>query len=127
MRKRLVATLKPLHALAVENPTHPGTPDVNYTLGWIELKWMKRWKNNAHRSPVLIEHFTPQQRWWLRKRWEAGGKAFLMLQVGREYLLFTGDVAAEHVGLVPKGKLVEVAYKYWPKGLKKEELIQCLT
>jgi len=127
MRKRLIVHLKPLHAVAVENPTHPGTPDVNYNGGWIELKWLPRWKRNCDKSPVLIEHFTEQQRRWLRKRTEAGGNAFLMLQVKREYLLFTGDIAAEYVGRVPKPELIEKTCAYWSKGLKKEELMKCLV
>jgi hypothetical protein len=126
MRRRLILKLKSLHAIAVENPIHPGTPDVNYSGGWIELKWMKKWKDNADKSAVLIHHFTEQQKRWLRKRTEAGGKVFLMLQVGSEYFLFKGDVAAAHVGRIPRGKLIELSYKYWPKGVNQKELIECL-
>lgn len=126
MRRRLILKLKSLHAIAVENPIHPGTPDVNYSGGWIELKWMPNWKRNADSSPVLINHFTEQQRRFLRKRTEVGGRGFLMLQVKREYLLFTGDVAAEYVGKVPRGRLIELSYRYWPKSLNQKELIECL-
>ena len=43
MRGRLTKALRSLHAVAVENPVHPGTPDINYSEGWIEAKWLRAW------------------------------------------------------------------------------------
>lgn len=126
-RGRVIRALRPLHAKSVENRVGPGTPDVNYIEGWIELKWLRRWPRNAEASPVLIEHFTPQQRVWLRRRWELGGNAHLLLQVGHEWLLFRGDVAAEHVGRVTRPELYRLAAHRWTKGLRDEELRECLT
>lgn len=125
-RRRVILGLKGLDPVAVENPAYPGTPDVNYTVGWIELKWLRRWPTNCDKSPVLVHHFTPQQRVWLRKRVRAGGRAYLLLQVGQEWLLFRGDVAALNLGTSTRPELKELAMKYWPKGLKNEELKQCL-
>lgn len=125
-RRKVVKYLKPLHAVPVENPIIPGTPDVNYIGGWIELKWLRRWPKLIS-STVKIDHFTPQQRHWLRKRWEMGGSAWLLLQVRLEWLLFSGVDAANYVGLVPRPDLYEFARVRWTRGLDRKELIQCLT
>ena len=127
MRGYLVTVLKPLDALPVENPVRPGTPDINYIEGWIEAKWMRRWPRNAYTSPVLIPHFTPQQRAWLRRRWHKGGRSWLMLQVQKEWLLFTGEDAAEYVGNVDRACLEKIAFRHWRKGLQHKELITCLS
>jgi hypothetical protein len=126
MRGRVVRALKSLDAVAVENPCCPGTPDVNFIGGWIELKWLPRWKRNAETNPVLIDHYTKQQRNWLRRRVQKGGKAYLMLQVGREYLLFDGITAADNVGLVARPALRKLAMLKFDKGLNGKELLKCL-
>ena len=125
MRHRVIRGLKPLDAKPVENPVGPGTPDVNCICGWIELKWMRRWPRLG--GVVRIDHFTPQQRNWLRRRWEKGGGAWLLLQVGQEYLLFEGPTAAEHVGMVNRTRLRQLAVKIWDRGMKFKELELCLT
>ena len=90
-----------LDPVRVENPIHPGTPDVNLsTGGWIELKCVDGWP--ARESTRLrIGHYTPQQRVWLYRRWKhAPGSTFLLLEVraAGQWLLFDGDVAAKIVG-----------------------------
>jgi hypothetical protein len=94
----LAAKLDPVR---VENPIHPGTPDVNICDGrWIELKCIPRWPVRV-RTVVRIAHYTPQQRVWLYRRWIASpGSTLLLLEVraDRQWLLFDGDVAAKIVG-----------------------------
>jgi hypothetical protein len=126
MRQKVVKLLSELGAFSVENPIRPGTPDVNYIEGWIELKWLRRYPRNYKESPILIEHFTPQQRIWLRKRWEKGGAAYLLLQVKKEWFLFTGKTASKMVGRSTYQELIGCAAAYWANGLNKEELIKCL-
>ena len=98
---RLVLLAARLDPVRVENPIHPGTPDVNVSSGhWIELKCIKKWPART-RTPVRIAHYTPQQRVWLYRRWKhAPGSTLLVLEVRaeREWLLFDGDVAAKVVG-----------------------------
>lgn len=127
MRRNLVRGLASLDALAVENPAKPGTADINFSEGWIELKWMRRWPVNAWERPVLINHFTPQQRVFLMRRWAVGQSSWLLLQVGREWLLFNGQFAAEHVGMVTRGALLDECDARWGNGLVYKELIRKLT
>jgi hypothetical protein len=93
-----------LDPVRVENPIHPGTPDVNLCDGrWIELKTIAGWPARDS-SPVRISHYTPQQRVWLYRRWKyAPGSTLLLLEVRaeRQWLLFDGDIAARVVGRCP--------------------------
>jgi hypothetical protein len=92
-----------LDPVRVENPIHPGTPDVNLCDGrWIELKTIVGWPARVD-SLVRIPHYTPQQRVWLYRRWKyAPGSTLLLLEVRaeRQWLLFDGDVAARDVARV---------------------------
>lgn len=103
-RTDVVNGLNRLDAHAVENPALPGTPDVNYVEGWLELKWERNW---PARSPTVVkcEHYSPQQRIYHRKRWGAGGQVYLLWKIGVLWLLFEGHVAARVVGKVPREEL----------------------
>lgn len=125
-RQRVIRALKSLDARPIENPIGPGTPDVNYIEGWIELKWLRRWPKGAL-TVVQLPHFTTRQRRWLNRRFNKGGNAWLLLQCGREWLLFTGRDAHEYVGRMTRRGLYRCARARWTNGLKNEELIECLT
>jgi hypothetical protein len=101
-----------LDPISVENLVYPGTPDVNYIGGWIELKVLDKWPTRTS-TPVRISHFSPEQRVWLRRRWQRGGCAHLLLVVKNEWLLFDGAVAADHVGKVDKARLYELCTVSW--------------
>ena len=92
-----------LDPVRVENPIHPGTPDVNLVGRWIELKCIPAWPVRDT-TVVRIPHYTPQQRVWLYRRWLAApGSTLLLLEVRsvRQWLVFDGDVAAKVVGRGP--------------------------
>lgn len=125
MRRDVVRLLSRLDAFAVENRAWPGTPDVNYQEGWIELKQAGRWPPKG--GDLKLEHFTKQQRYFLRERWGNGGNVFLLLKVGRDWLLFDGDVAARDVGRATKEQLFGVARAYWVGKPRAKELIACLS
>lgn len=121
LRGRVLQMLKELDAVPVENPAMPGTPDVEYIGGWIELKQVACWPPRG--GPLRVDHLTPQQRAWLVRRSLRGGRADLLLQVAQEYLLLAGPVAARHLGYVARGELVDLADAYWPNGLRGPELL----
>lgn len=111
-RSRVVRALRAQGAFAVENPCLPGTPDVSYIDGWIELKWLRGWPKRAD-SPVTIEHYTPQQRVFHVEHWRKGGAVHLLLQVRGTWLLFDGPTAARIVGKVPRAELEAAALEHW--------------
>ena len=117
--------LRSLHAVAIENMTSAGVPDVNCTLGWIELKWLRSWPVKDY-TRVRIDHFTDVQREWLKKRRKRGGGAWLLLQCKREWMLFDGKIAADHIGGANRRQLEDLALWHSKTGFKKEELIACL-
>lgn len=86
-------TLRPVMAQAgldprrVENVVGPGHPDVNYAGGDIELKAMKAFPKRDG-TTVTVPEFTGEQAGWLLQRSQAGGRAWLMVRVGKEWFLF---------------------------------------
>jgi len=131
------------HACAVDNEAaHRGTPDVSYVgkyrqapccldkvEGWTELKQLPKWPKLG--EPVKISHFTPQQRIWLRQRWEAGGASSLLLRVGSgrktEWLLFDGPTAAEYIGKVQQASLYGHSFAHHTGPLSSAWLTQVLA
>lgn len=106
-------------ATSVENPAYPGTPDIQFIDGWIECKYLEDWPARSE-TTVRIEHFTPQQRVWLLRRWTVckklgveHGVGWLLLYVAKtkEHLLFDGETAALHVAKegTNREKLYELA------------------
>lgn len=86
----------------VENALGNGTPDVTYTAGWVELKWLEAWPARST-TPVRLRKLEerPAQVAWLTRRWAAGGPAWLALRVAKELLVFSGrDVRAVRDGLL---------------------------
>lgn len=125
MRRRVIQVLKKLDAIAVENSAYPGTPDVWYMEGALELKWARKWPDDPER-PLRIDHFTRQQKLWLAKRWNTGGEAYLLLKVGREWLLFDGLTAGLVVGQKNKAELRDAAISTWRPSLSERELLRIL-
>jgi len=125
LRGKLTSKLKKLDAVSVENPACPGTPDVNYIEGWIELKWLRSWPVRSNTN-ITIEHYSKEQRLWHRKRGFRKGNCWLLLQCRLEYLLFYADVAAQNIGKCTREQLIDLTVKYWSKGMKWDELIRFL-
>lgn len=126
MRQRVVRALRPLDAFSVENAMRAGTPDVNFTDGWIELKQIGK-RPGRDETPVRVPHFTPQQRVFLRRRWHRGGKAFVLLLLDGEWLLFDGCWAARFLGDVNYATLSAHALAHWMTGLNETELLECIS
>jgi len=125
MRKKVVKALNRLNAIAVENPCLPGTPDVNFIEGWIELKWLRSWPKRDD-TTVRLEHYTKVQRVWAFRRRRAGGQCWMLIQCGREWLLMDGAVAALTIGHCTKAELIAHSEAYFKTGLDAETMIQFL-
>jgi hypothetical protein len=97
----------------VENVLARGTPDINYSGGWIELKHVPRWPVYATtpvRIPSLVDR--PEQAAWLTRRWLAGGPAWLLVRVDRQLLLVSGlDSQAVRGGLTHERLLVTACWR----------------
>jgi len=126
MRGQVIRMLRPLDAVSVENSAYPGTPDVNFTEGWLELKWARDWPKSSD-TIVPCEHFTPQQRVWLLRRHRAGGNVLLLWCVHKQWMLFDGQTAANVVGRCTRPHLEAEALFAWTGGINANELIFILT
>jgi len=105
------------HICSHEDLVTVGVPDMSYVLsgcsGWIEYKWLKDWPARS-RTVVKMSRYTAQQKAFLRERGEAGGRCFLLLQVGNEWLLF-GHWGAQLVGDLTRRELIRMAIGVWVK------------
>jgi len=126
MRQRVVRALRPLDAFSVENSARNGTPDVNFTDGWVELKQVGKRPVRAE-TPVRVAHFTVEQRVVLRRRWHRGGKAFVLLLIDGEWMLFDGCWAARFLGDVDYATLSLHALAHWVTGLDETELLEWMS
>lgn len=117
----------------IENLLEKGTPDVNGSIWgvdfWLELKEIDGWPVRPA-TPVRIDHYTKEQRLWLRRRTLARGRAFLLLRVGKHpratYLLFSGPFLWESVGGVTRMEL-EAGAVWRADRIDAMSIIQVLT
>lgn len=127
MRQRVVKALRQLDAQSVENMVRNGTPDVDYADGKLELKWARRWPVRPE-TPLRVKHVSQGQRvWWIRRA-RAGGQSWVLLQVGMDWLLFEGPVAAALINTpeATHAALTTHARKRWERGLVESELVEFL-
>lgn len=80
-----------LDAHRVENVSRSGMPDVNYVLGWIELKHLAAMPVRP-KTPVRVKTLVdrPEQATWLHRRWVKGGLCWLLVRVDRQLFMFSG-------------------------------------
>lgn len=118
------------HAMRVENPAMPGTPDVNWCWqgweGWVELKCLEKWPTGKD-TIVRCEHYTIQQRNWLCKRLRFGGRVAILLKVRQDWLLFQTHKAFYEFGRsATKSQLLVHSTRYWKGRLHPNEFIMAL-
>lgn len=88
-----------LDPIRVENVVNPGHPDLDYTHGNIELKYMERFPARPG-TKVTVPELTGEQVAWITRRTRKGGLAWLLVRVGAEWFLWAGkDVWAVRQGL----------------------------
>jgi hypothetical protein len=127
LRKKVLEALRHMHAVSIENMTSSGVPDVNYNRGWIELKYLPRWKKGWEVKKIPLHHFTPIQRLWIRKREMAGGLTWVLIQIGTTYFLLRGMTAVNYLGDCTGEDLRRVSYRVWEEKLDGEELFEALN
>lgn len=121
----LRASMTRLDAVRVENACDPGTPDVDCTLGWIELKNVDELPVRPD-TPLRVPHFVPAQRAWLIRRSKAGGRCFVMLRAAGEWILMRGDIAALRLGKCTIAELRQWAFATWPSVPDEKQLTGAL-
>lgn len=124
MARKVRKILRSLDAMRVENPCLPGTPDLNFAEGWIELKAVKEWPKRET-TPLRVPHFTQQQRVWLTRRHEKGGLALLLLQVADEFLLLSGVDAATLLGNATRDELRTASIETFTHSTLDPGLLEC--
>lgn len=117
-----------LHGVAVENPCWPGTPDVNFAGGWIELKQQDRWPKRAS-TPLRLDHeLSKEQAIWHAKREAAGERVWVIVHVERDWMLFRSADAAAILGSAPREALLASATRRWTTTAEMQaELPGCLS
>lgn len=79
------------HIIRVENPAHPGTPDVNMCINgvevWPELKRVKDFPKGED-TPVFTGVMRAEQRLWHKERSKAGGRSYLVGLVESEEVIY---------------------------------------
>jgi hypothetical protein len=115
-------------ATRIENPANPGTPDVYFTMGngamgWLELKHAHQWPKRAD-TPLKIEHFTPEQRRFIRDHGRLGAKVYVLLQVDRDYFLMKWRDALR-IGEMVKADYYKIDF-FWRRSVNYRHLIYIL-
>lgn len=128
MRQRVVRALAGLHAFPVENPVHPGTPDIALNGAWIECKWMREWPARPDTIVKLDHELNTAQRLWHKTHHRLGGRSYVLLQVRHEWLLFGGLDAALHLERDwTREHCSLAALRHWRAGLVELELRTWVT
>lgn len=110
-RRRVVQLLVDVGAFAVENTALPGTPDVAYLHGWIELKVLRTWPKRAD-GIVRMPHFVARQRVWHFNWHRHGGISFILIKIEDDILLIPGRHAYE-IGFTTRPVLEAMASAKW--------------
>ncbi len=113
----------------IENLVGIGTPDVYYTLtngtmGWLELKHVDNWPKRQS-TVIKIDHFTSEQRNWIRRHGQLGANVFLLLRVEKDYLLFDHE-GCEYVGRETRAGLLSKCVQFWITRLRVDEFVTYL-
>ena len=125
MRSKLVKELKCFNAQPIENYLAAGTPDVTSTMGWMELKHKRTWPVRPT-TPLRIAHFTHKQRMWHLKHARLGGVSWLILQIGKEWFIFTGEIGAAYLGNATREELHTLAALHLTNGFDRRKIQETL-
>jgi hypothetical protein len=125
LNTRILKALKHLNAFRVENACLPGTPDINFTHGWIEAKYLPRWPSKG--GVVACRHFRPEQKAWHLKHALAGGVSYVVIQIDRTVLALDGKVAVMKLGSTTESELRALALGVWENKLDPVTFVKVMT
>lgn len=108
-----------------------GVADVSFCTGahhgWLELKHVVEWPVREA-TPLRIPHFTDDQRHFLRQKQRYGGHTWLLVQVGRCYLLYSAAQDLDGLGTTWTQQQARLAARrIWAPRLNYDELLACLA
>lgn len=121
----------------VENAIDTGTPDVAYCLrpspvrpavsGWLELKHADAWPARSD-TPLALAHLTLEQVLFVEGWRAAGGRAHVLLQVARDYLLLRASTVRRlYRRELPRAVLVQQALLHHTGAGLARPLLRCLV
>ena len=119
------------HAQRIENWVDEGTPDVAWGArgvdGWMELKALHDWP--ARPETGIDIGLKPEQAEWLTARGRVGsGLCFILVRIGRDWLLFHWSVARTLArGRPDRNSLLSLSDRAWRGRLNPDELIEIIT
>lgn len=80
------------HANRHEDTVTIGVPDISFGIngknGWIEMKSLPDWPKTSR--PLKLHDLTIHQVKWIEKRLEFGGDCWILISVGRDFVLIPG-------------------------------------
>ena len=83
----------------VENGVCDGMPDVSMTCAgidvWVELKYVAQWPARANTRVMGDRGLRPEQVNWHLRHQRAGGKSFVLVGIGKEMFLASGQYSKE--------------------------------
>lgn len=124
----------------IENsiPSEVGTPDVYYRLkfpgggeqpnfsGWLELKHLEADDVEEHKA-LKIPTLTLDQVMWLEDEWKLGGNAFLLLRVGKAFMLLEpSSVRAIYHEFCTYAHIRHEAVYFEAQYFRPARMVQCL-
>lgn len=122
----------------MENRVGEGTPDVCYCIrrhktgqvpaasGWMELKHLYEWPK-GDKTLVRWNHFTLEQVNWIEEWHEGGGRACVLAQVERDYMLFPPWTVRRVQAGAPKDEMISLADVYSRGTFPTANIIRWLT
>lgn len=110
--RKLKKKLPPGHIIRVENPAHPGTPDVNLCVNgvesWPELKQVKAFPKRED-TPVFTGALRPDQILWHFLRSRAGGRSYIVAYVEEADVIYVIEGKhSKEFNSMPRARLDEL-------------------
>jgi hypothetical protein len=132
----LYTTIGPKHLRLqrIENGTANGIPDVMFSAkwrrkkrgGWIELKRVREYPKRSN-TPIRIDHFTKEQKLFMRLHGRITGSVYLLLLIESDWYIFD-HVHIDKIGeTATRFDLMAMSVHWWPEKCDWRELFEVLV